>query len=117
MMTDTKKYASDVAFTGTVKAIQARKGSRMGYARMEAGGSWQQSISAELKAEIEADLPFRNPPIRLDGRSRIALHRDGSVLHGEHRGIVYRGFQRFQVSFHKDSGSGASADNGDAPNI
>lgn len=47
-------YASDVAFTNTVKAIQARKGSRPAYARMEAGGSWEQSITADLKAEIEA---------------------------------------------------------------
>lgn len=46
--------ASDVAFTGTVKAIQARKGSRPAYARMEQAGSWAQTITEELKAEIEA---------------------------------------------------------------
>jgi len=50
----TKAYASDVAFTDTVKAIQARKGSRPAYARMEADGSWESSITADLKAEIEA---------------------------------------------------------------
>lgn len=47
-------YASDVAFTDAVKAIQSRKGSRAAYARMERGGSWAQSITPELKAEIEA---------------------------------------------------------------
>ena len=46
--------ASDVAFTGTVKTIQARKGSRPAYARMEQAGSWAQTITEELKAEIEA---------------------------------------------------------------
>jgi predicted pyridoxine 5'-phosphate oxidase superfamily flavin-nucleotide-binding protein len=47
-------YASDVAFTEVVKSIQARKGSRAAYARMEQGGSWEQSITPDLKAEIEA---------------------------------------------------------------
>ena len=53
-MADPTTCASDVAFTDTVKSIQARKGSRPAYARMEAGGSWEQAITAELKAEIEA---------------------------------------------------------------
>jgi predicted pyridoxine 5'-phosphate oxidase superfamily flavin-nucleotide-binding protein len=75
-MTDTKKYASDVAFTGTVKAIQARKGSRMGYARMEAGGSWQQSISAELKAEIEAQTSVFLATANVNGQPYIQ-HRGG----------------------------------------
>jgi uncharacterized protein len=75
-MTDTKKYASDVAFTGTVKAIQARKGSRMGYARMEAGGSWQQSISAELKAEIEAQTSVFLATANANGQPYIQ-HRGG----------------------------------------
>jgi predicted pyridoxine 5'-phosphate oxidase superfamily flavin-nucleotide-binding protein len=43
-----------VAFTEVVKSIQTRKGSRKAYARMEQGGSWAQSITSELKAEIEA---------------------------------------------------------------
>ena len=47
-------YASDVAFTEVVKSIQACKGSRAAYERMEKGGSWAQTITPELKAEIEA---------------------------------------------------------------
>lgn len=47
-------YPSDVAFTDVVKSIQARKEARAAYARMEQGGSWEQSITPELKAEIEA---------------------------------------------------------------
>jgi predicted pyridoxine 5'-phosphate oxidase superfamily flavin-nucleotide-binding protein len=53
-MNQTAGHASDVAFTEVVKAIQARKGSRAAYARMEQGGSWEQSITPDLKAEIEA---------------------------------------------------------------
>jgi predicted pyridoxine 5'-phosphate oxidase superfamily flavin-nucleotide-binding protein len=53
-MTTPAVLPSDVAFTDTVKAIQRRKGSRSAYARMEAGGSWEQAITPDLKTEIEA---------------------------------------------------------------
>jgi predicted pyridoxine 5'-phosphate oxidase superfamily flavin-nucleotide-binding protein len=54
MMNLNDSCPSDVAFTDTVKSIQARKGSRAAYERMERSGSWNQSITPELKAEIEA---------------------------------------------------------------
>src|SRR3974390_3307533 len=54
MMNLDDSYPSDVAFTDTVKSIQARKGSRAAYERMERSGSWKQAITPELKAEIEA---------------------------------------------------------------
>lgn len=47
-------YPSDVPFSPTVKAIQARKGSRHTYERMEARGSWQTRITPELADFIEA---------------------------------------------------------------
>lgn len=53
-MASTPPFASDVAFTDVVKSIQTRKGSRAAYARMEQGGSWEHTITPELKAEIEA---------------------------------------------------------------
>jgi len=43
---------SDVAFTPSVKAIQARKGSRAAYRRLEEKGGWQRAISEELAAFI-----------------------------------------------------------------
>ena len=49
-------YASDVAFTPTVKSIQERKGSRRGYANMERRGSWKDRITPELAAFIEAQV-------------------------------------------------------------
>lgn len=48
-------YPSDVAFTPTVKGIQAQNGSRRGYARMEREGGWETTVSDEL-AEYLADL-------------------------------------------------------------
>lgn len=75
-MADTKTYASDVAFSDTVKAIQARKGSRPAYARMEAGGSWEQAITADLKAEIEAQTSVFLATANADGQPYIQ-HRGG----------------------------------------
>ncbi|MBQ0943033.1 pyridoxamine 5'-phosphate oxidase family protein [Ideonella sp. 4Y16] len=75
-MADTHTVASDVAFTDTVKAIQARKGSRPAYARMEAGGSWASVITAELQAEIEAQTSVFLATANADGQPYIQ-HRGG----------------------------------------
>ena len=53
-MNTVAKTASDIAFTPTVKAIQARKGSRAVYARMEMGGGWNTTITPDLAAFIAA---------------------------------------------------------------
>lgn len=71
-----KTYASDVAFTDKVKTIQARKGSRPAYARMEAGGSWESSITADLKAEIEAQTSVFLATANAEGQPYIQ-HRGG----------------------------------------
>ena len=42
-------YASDVAFTPTVKAIQTQKGSREAYSKMEERG-WQTEVTPDLAA-------------------------------------------------------------------
>jgi predicted pyridoxine 5'-phosphate oxidase superfamily flavin-nucleotide-binding protein len=76
IVADTRTFASDVAFTDTVKAIQARKGSRPAYARMEAGGSWERSITADLKAEIEAQTSVFLATANADGQPYIQ-HRGG----------------------------------------
>ncbi len=47
-MSDVQTYSSDVAFTPAVKAIQARKGSREGYAGMEQRGGWRTEIDENL---------------------------------------------------------------------
>lgn len=73
---DPKTHTSDVAFTDTVKAIQTRKGSRAAYARMEAAGSWEQSITADLKAEIEAQTSVFLATANLHGQPYVQ-HRGG----------------------------------------
>ena len=75
-MAGSRIYASDVAFTGTVKAIQQRKGSRPAYARMEAEGSWEQAIRADLKAEIEAQTSVFLATASADGQPYVQ-HRGG----------------------------------------
>jgi uncharacterized protein len=76
IVADTKAYASDVAFTDTVKAIQARKGSRTAYARMEADGSWEQSITTDLKIEIESQTSVFLATANASGQPYIQ-HRGG----------------------------------------
>lgn len=53
----TPRPSSDIAFTPAVKAIQAAKGSRASYARMESRGGWQSTVTAELASFIaELDM-------------------------------------------------------------
>jgi len=67
---------SDIAFTPSVKAIQARKGSRAAYARMEQGGGWSQTIDAELGAFIAAQTSVFLATVNAAGQPYIQ-HRGG----------------------------------------
>jgi predicted pyridoxine 5'-phosphate oxidase superfamily flavin-nucleotide-binding protein len=69
-------YASDIAFTGTVKALQARKGSRRAYARMEEQGSWETTITPELAAFIAAQTSVFLATANAEGQPYIQ-HRGG----------------------------------------
>jgi len=40
--------SSDVAFTPAVKAIQAKRGSRAGYAKREEKGGWRTTVTPDL---------------------------------------------------------------------
>ncbi len=51
-MDEKHSFASDIAFTPSVKAIQSRKGSRSAYARMESQGGWATAITDELAGFI-----------------------------------------------------------------
>lgn len=75
-MENRRQFTSDVAFTPAVKAIQLRKGSRHGYARMEQGGSWESSISAELREFIAQQTSFYMATVNADGQPYIQ-HRGG----------------------------------------
>ena len=68
--------ASDVAFTATVKAIQARKGSRRSYAQMEEKGSWTTVITPELADFIAAQTSVFLATANAEGQPYIQ-HRGG----------------------------------------
>jgi len=69
-------YSSDIAFTPVVKALQAKKGSRHAYRRMEQGGSWQTRITPDLKAFIEAQTSVFLATVNAGGQPYIQ-HRGG----------------------------------------
>lgn len=69
-------YTSDIAFTPSVKAIQDRKGSRRGYAHMEATRGWESRITPELAAFIAAQTSVFLGTASADGQPYIQ-HRGG----------------------------------------
>ena len=69
-------YSSDVAFTPTVKALQARKGSRGAYGRVEEKGAWRTTITPDLKAFIEAQTSIFLATVNAAGQPYIQ-HRGG----------------------------------------
>ena len=71
-----REYASDVAFTPAVKAVQEQKGSRKGYARMERSGSWETTVTPELAAFIAERDMFYLGTATADGQPYIQ-HRGG----------------------------------------
>ena len=75
-MTTTQTYSSDVAFTPAVKAIQARKGSRGGYAHMEDGGGFRTEIDEALAAFIGEQTSFFLATANAEGQPYIQ-HRGG----------------------------------------
>lgn len=75
-MTHAATPPSDIAFTPTVKALQARKGSRGSYARMEALGGWDDVITPDLKAELEAQVSVMLATANAQGQPYVQ-HRGG----------------------------------------
>jgi uncharacterized protein len=71
-----KHYASDIAFTPTVKALQMRKGSRGAYARMEQGGSLATEVTPELADFIAAQRSVFLATVNAQGQPYIQ-HRGG----------------------------------------
>ncbi len=72
----TMSHPSDVAFTPSVKAVQERKGSRPGYARMEQRGGWQSRITPDLAQFIAAQTSVFLATANADGQPYIQ-HRGG----------------------------------------
>jgi predicted pyridoxine 5'-phosphate oxidase superfamily flavin-nucleotide-binding protein len=75
-MSDTQIYASDVAFTPTVKSIQARKGSRDAYAHVEQNGGWRTEIDDSLAGFLAQTDSFYLATATAGGQPYIQ-HRGG----------------------------------------
>jgi predicted pyridoxine 5'-phosphate oxidase superfamily flavin-nucleotide-binding protein len=75
-MSDTNTYSSDVAFTSAVKTIQARKGSREAYARVEQHGGWRTEIDEQLSAFLADQDSMFLASATADGQPYIQ-HRGG----------------------------------------
>jgi uncharacterized protein len=67
---------TDVAFTRAVKEIQARKGSRTSYAKLERRGGWQSRVTPELAEFLAERDSFYLATASADGRPYIQ-HRGG----------------------------------------
>ena len=68
--------SSDVAFTPAVKSIQARKGSRSAYARVEQNGGWRTAIDENLAAFLSQTNSLYFATASADGQPTIQ-HRGG----------------------------------------
>ena len=69
-------YSSDVAFTPAVKAIQAERGSRAGYHRLEEKGSWPDRMTPDLERFVAAQRSVFLAIASADGQPYIQ-HRGG----------------------------------------
>ena len=73
---DMPRISSDIAFTPTVKQLQALKGSRRAYANMEARGGWEMGITPELQAFIGEQRSLFLATVNAEGQPYIQ-HRGG----------------------------------------
>jgi|SRR5688572_3543234 predicted pyridoxine 5'-phosphate oxidase superfamily flavin-nucleotide-binding protein len=74
-MTD-EMYSSDVAFSPSVKAVQARKGSRRAYQALEEKGGWETQITEDLAAFLAAQTSIFLATASASGQPYIQ-HRGG----------------------------------------
>ena len=72
----TKPFSSDVAFTPSVKAVQARKGLRPVHRHIEERGGWRTDITPDLAAFIAAQTSIFLATANRDGQPYIQ-HRGG----------------------------------------
>ena len=75
-MSDPHTYSSDVAFTPAVKTVQARKGSRDLFARVEQNGGWRTEIDDNLAAFLADTNSLFFATASADGQPYIQ-HRGG----------------------------------------
>lgn len=75
-MTDSKRPSSDVAFSPSVKAVQARRGSREAFAKAEERGGWRTGIGADMAAFLGEVRSFYLSTASAGGQPYVQ-HRGG----------------------------------------
>jgi uncharacterized protein len=70
------RSSTDVAFTDAVKAEQERHGSRAGYARVEATGGWETTVTPDLAMFLESVRSFYLATANSEGQPYVQ-HRGG----------------------------------------
>lgn len=75
-MTDSKRPSSDVAFSPSVKAVQARRGSREAFAKAEERGGWRTEIGADMAAFLGEVRSFYLSTASAGGQPYVQ-HRGG----------------------------------------
>jgi uncharacterized protein len=76
MTTPPHRFASDVAFSPSVKAVQTKKGSRKAYERVEAADAWARDLDQDVSSFIETQTSFFLATASADGQPYIQ-HRGG----------------------------------------
>jgi predicted pyridoxine 5'-phosphate oxidase superfamily flavin-nucleotide-binding protein len=76
MADDPAHPSSDVAFTPVVKAVQTKRGSREGYAKMEARGGFRTAVTPDLAAYLAEARSFYLATASADGQPYVQ-HRGG----------------------------------------
>jgi predicted pyridoxine 5'-phosphate oxidase superfamily flavin-nucleotide-binding protein len=76
MADDPAHPSSDVAFTPAVKAVQTKRGSREGYAKMEARGGFRTAVTPDLAAYLAEARSFYLATASADGQPYVQ-HRGG----------------------------------------
>jgi uncharacterized protein len=72
-----ERPTSDIAFTPSVKSVQSAKGSRDNYARMEASGGWETTVTPRLTSFLKDLDMFYLGTSNADGQPYIQ-YRGGS---------------------------------------
>jgi predicted pyridoxine 5'-phosphate oxidase superfamily flavin-nucleotide-binding protein len=75
-MDTNETFSSDVAFTPSVKAVQARKGLRPAHRRIEERGGWRTDITPDLAAFVATQTSVFLATANRDGQPYIQ-HRGG----------------------------------------
>jgi len=71
-----REYVSDIAFTETVKKVQEEKGSRSIYANIEQRGSWEYTVTHQLRDFLAERDSFYISTVNSEGYPYIQ-HRGG----------------------------------------